>query len=480
MSSSTPVDASQGVVERPLEGLRTVPRKADAAASLPRATNRRGSTAAVVATLAGLAAGTATAVVTGTRPVGALALGAWALVSLARAATWPSRTSVRDALRGDARTVAALAVLAAFTAVVGLSSPSQVRHSLVVVLAAGALTALARFVRRGATAPRKVVLVGAQQALESYVASGTDTGDVVAGCHVVDAGAAAAVQPSLLVPTTTSLETLPELVDGVGAEAVLVLPGAGVSAEVVRDLSWAFEASGVSVGVVCPVASVSAHRLRPTVSGAGTVLEVAVPRASATARLGKTVLDRVGAAVLLVLAAPLLGVLWAAVRLDSKGPGFFVQTRVGRDGRPFRMVKLRTMHRNAEELLAALAEENELDGVLFKIRRDPRVTRVGYWLRRSSLDELPQLVNVVRGEMSLVGPRPALPAEVDAYDAVARRRLVVKPGITGLWQVSGRSDLLWEESLRLDLYYADNWRLVDDMAIACRTVTAVTRARGAY
>jgi exopolysaccharide biosynthesis polyprenyl glycosylphosphotransferase len=480
MSSSTPVDASQGVVERPLEGLRTVPRKAEATPSVVRAGHRRGSTVAVVATLAGLAAGTATAVVTGTRPVGALALGAWALVSLARAATWPSRTSVREALRGDARTVAALAVLAAFTAVVGLSSPTQVRHSLVVVLAAGAVTALARFVRRGATVPRKVVLVGTQQALESYVASANGTADVVAGCHVVDAGAAAAVQPTLLVPTTTSLETLPELVDGVGAEAVLVLPGAGVSAEMVRELSWAFEASGVSVGVVCPVASVSAHRLRATVSGGGTVLEVAVPRAGASARLGKAVLDRVGAAVLLVLAAPLLVVLWAAVRLDSKGPGFFVQTRVGRDGRPFRMVKLRTMHRNAEELLAALAKENELDGVLFKIRRDPRVTRVGYWLRRSSLDELPQLLNVVRGEMSLVGPRPALPAEVAAYDAVARRRLVVKPGITGLWQVSGRSDLLWEESLRLDLYYADNWRLVDDMAIACRTVTAVTRARGAY
>ena len=480
MSSSTPVDASQGVVERPLEGLRTVPRKTEAAAAVPRAAHQRGSTAAVVATLAGLAAGTATAVVTGTRPVGAVALGAWALVSLARAATWPSRTSVRDALRGDARTVAALAVLAAFTAVVGLSSPSQVRHSLVVVLAAGAVTALARFVRRGASDPRKVVLVGAQQALESYVASANGTGDVVAGCHVVDSGAAAAVQPSLPVPTTTSLETLPELVDGVGAQAVLVLPGAGVSADMVRDLSWTFEASGVSVGVVCPVSSVSAHRLRTTVSGAGTVLEVGVPRASVPARIGKAALDRVGAFVLLVLTAPLLAVLWAAVRFDSDGPGFFVQTRVGRDGRPFRMVKMRTMHRDAEALLAALAEENEHDGVLFKIRRDPRVTRVGYWLRRSSLDELPQLFNVLRGEMSLVGPRPALPTEVAEYDAVARRRLVVNPGITGLWQVSGRSDLLWEESLRLDLYYADNWRLVDDMAIACRTVAAVTRARGAY
>jgi lipopolysaccharide/colanic/teichoic acid biosynthesis glycosyltransferase len=128
----------------------------------------------------------------------------------------------------------------------------------------------------------------------------------------------------------------------------------------------------------------------------------------------------------------------------------------------------------------ALMEDNESDGVLFKIRRDPRVTRVGYWLRRSSLDELPQLLNVLRGEMSLVGPRPALPSEVASYDEDARRRLVVKPGITGLWQVSGRSDLQWDESLRLDLYYADNWRLIDDLAIAARTVTAVTLARGAY
>ena len=166
--------------------------------------------------------------------------------------------------------------------------------------------------------------------------------------------------------------------------------------------------------------------------------------------------------------------------MDSKGPGFFVQTRVGKDGRPFRMVKLRTMRRDAESLLDSLAAENESDGVLFKIKRDPRITRMGYWLRRSSLDELPQLFNVLRGDMSLVGPRPALPEEVAEYDMVARRRLVVKPGITGLWQVSGRSDLLWDESLRLDLYYADNWRLLDDLSIAARTVTAVAFGRGAY
>ena len=128
----------------------------------------------------------------------------------------------------------------------------------------------------------------------------------------------------------------------------------------------------------------------------------------------------------------------------------------------------------------ALIEENEADGALFKIRRDPRITRFGFWLRRSSLDELPQLVNVVLGQMSLVGPRPALPDEVERYDDTARRRLAVKPGITGLWQVSGRSDLGWEESLQLDIYYAENWRLRDDLVIAARTVTAVLLARGAY
>jgi len=183
---------------------------------------------------------------------------------------------------------------------------------------------------------------------------------------------------------------------------------------------------------------------------------------------------------LLLVTTPLLLALWLAVRIDSRGPGIFVQTRVGLHGTTFRMLKLRTMHRDAESLVEALAEENESDGALFKIRRDPRVTTVGYWLRRSSLDELPQLVNVLLGHMSLVGPRPALESEVASYDDVARRRLVVKPGITGLWQVSGRSDLLWDESLRLDLYYADNWRFIDDLTIAARTVGAVTRARGAY
>ena len=177
---------------------------------------------------------------------------------------------------------------------------------------------------------------------------------------------------------------------------------------------------------------------------------------------------------------PLFVLVAIGVRLDSSGPALFVQTRVGRHGKKFRMFKFRSMHTNADELKEALIDQNEMDGVLFKIRRDPRVTRFGYWLRRSSFDELPQLLNVLLGQMSLVGPRPALPLEVATYDETARRRLVVRPGITGLWQVSGRSDLTWEDALRLDLYYADNWRLLDDFVIAARTFGAVALARGAY
>jgi lipopolysaccharide/colanic/teichoic acid biosynthesis glycosyltransferase len=159
---------------------------------------------------------------------------------------------------------------------------------------------------------------------------------------------------------------------------------------------------------------------------------------------------------------------------------FFKQVRVGRDGREFIMYKFRTMHIDAEARLKELIHLNEYDSVLFKMRNDPRVTRTGRWLRRYSLDELPQLFNVVSGQMSLVGPRPPLPGEVAAYADDVRRRLAVKPGMTGLWQVSGRSDLPWEEAVRLDLRYVENWSLSMDVVIMLRTVTAVVRSAGAY
>lgn len=197
-------------------------------------------------------------------------------------------------------------------------------------------------------------------------------------------------------------------------------------------------------------------------------------------RLLKAVSEQVSAGLLLVALLPLFLLIAAVIKATSPGTVFFRQVRVGIDGREFRMWKFRTMVSDAEVRAADLAHHNDADGLLFKIRHDPRVTQFGRWLRRTSLDELPQLFNVVGGSMALVGPRPPLPAEVARYDDVVRRRLLVRPGLTGLWQVSGRSDLSWEDSIRLDLHYVDNWSHALDFAILWRTVAAVTTGRGAY
>jgi exopolysaccharide biosynthesis polyprenyl glycosylphosphotransferase len=192
------------------------------------------------------------------------------------------------------------------------------------------------------------------------------------------------------------------------------------------------------------------------------------------------VLDRTLALLLLVLICPLLLVVAAAVKCTSRGPVFFKQHRVGRGQREFLLWKFRTMTADAEAQRARLEALNEHDGPLFKMRSDPRVTPVGRLLRRWSIDELPQLLNVVRGDMSLVGPRPPLPSEVAGYSTDVRRRLLVKPGVTGLWQVSGRSDLSWEETVRLDLHYVENWSVAFDFLILWKTLGAVFRGRGAY
>ncbi len=168
------------------------------------------------------------------------------------------------------------------------------------------------------------------------------------------------------------------------------------------------------------------------------------------------------------------------IRLTSAGPALYRQERVGRDGKTFRMIKFRSMRVGADAERAVLEGENEGNGVLFKLKDDPRVTPFGRVLRRYSLDELPQLFNVLRGEMSLVGPRPPLPSEVALYDGYAPRRMLVKPGLTGLWQVSGRSDLSWDEGLRKDLYYVENWTIAGDLLILLRTARAVFAHEGAY
>ena len=196
----------------------------------------------------------------------------------------------------------------------------------------------------------------------------------------------------------------------------------------------------------------------------------------------KRLMDVIGAAVGLVLAAPLILAAAVAVKLDSPGPAFFLQKRVGKNGRRFSMIKLRTMVQDAERMKAALLAENELHGgCMFKLRRDPRVTRVGAFLRRSSIDELPQLVNVLLGHMSLVGARPPTEDEVLLYRPEHWRRLAKKPGITGLWQISGRSAITsFEQVVALDASYIESHSLLLDIKILLRTLPAVLRGRGAY
>jgi exopolysaccharide biosynthesis polyprenyl glycosylphosphotransferase len=266
------------------------------------------------------------------------------------------------------------------------------------------------------------------------------------------------------------------------ADTVVVLSCPEIDGPALRRLAWQLERDEIDLIVASTLVDVAGDRttIRP-VDGLP-MLHVEHPRFKGSARVVKEIFDRVGALLLLMLGAPLVAAIAALILLEpgDRGPAIFRQERVGRNGQPFILYKFRTMHVNAEARLAELRALNETDGELFKIRKDPRVTGVGRWLRRFSLDEIPQLVNVVKGDMSLVGPRPPLAREVAGYPADMRRRLVVKPGLTGLWQVSGRSNLSWEESIRLDLRYVENWSLAMDLAILARTVSAVVRSSGAY
>jgi len=210
------------------------------------------------------------------------------------------------------------------------------------------------------------------------------------------------------------------------------------------------------------------------------LLHIEEPELTGARRLMKALLDRSLALTGVLVAMPLFIALALAVRLTSRGPAFFKQTRVGMHGKEFTMFKFRSMVVNAEDLKRQLEARNEGAGVLFKMENDPRITKVGAFLRKWSLDELPQLFNVLNGSMSLVGPRPPLPSEVAKYERDVHRRLMVKPGLTGLWQISGRSDLDWDESVRLDLRYVENWSLAMDIIILWRTLFAVLKRQGAY
>ena len=265
-------------------------------------------------------------------------------------------------------------------------------------------------------------------------------------------------------------------------DVVLFTAGSSASAEEFRRVAWELEGQDVDVIVVPGISEISGDRIRMRPVAGLPLVHMDLPRARHALKWTKRAFDVAASAALLLMLAPVFAVVALAVRLSDGGTVIFRQQRVGRTGEPFEFLKFRSMVIDAEARRAELEQlaRDRGNDVLFKMSDDPRITRVGRLLRRYSLDELPQLWNVLRGDMSLVGPRPALPQEVSDYDLDARRRLAVRPGITGLWQVSGRSDLSWEDTVRLDLFYVDNWSFTQDLLILVRTARAVLASRGAY
>jgi exopolysaccharide biosynthesis polyprenyl glycosylphosphotransferase len=334
--------------------------------------------------------------------------------------------------------------------------------------------------RRHGWCTQRVIAIGHRAAVADLVITlrrDTHHGlSVVAACLAGPPGAAAVAD----VPVAGDLGSVPAAVRQFGAAAVAVLSCPEIDGTRLRELAWELEKTGTDLCVAPALLDVAGPRTTIRSVAGLPLLHVDHPELGGGKRMIKGLFDKGIAALALLLLAPLFAVIAVLVRCTDPGPVLFRQVRVGRHGRTFTIYKFRTMVADAEQWKILLADRNEADGLLFKVRRDPRITQVGAGLRRWSLDELPQLLNVLRGDMSLVGPRPALPEETNRYGHHMRRRLAVKPGITGLWQVSGRSDLPWDEAVRLDVRYVENWSFALDLQILWKTVSAVGHGSGAY
>jgi exopolysaccharide biosynthesis polyprenyl glycosylphosphotransferase len=342
----------------------------------------------------------------------------------------------------------------------------------------GARKVLHRARRRSARWSHRVLAVGGREEVEALVAELNR--EPYAGLTVVGACMPPGDAASTSVPVVGSITSVPDAAARLGVDTVAVTASRGLTSGVLKRLGWDLEGAGVDLVVAPALTDVAGPRVHVRPVSGLQLLYVEQPEFTGPTRVVKEAIDRVSAAVALTVLLPVFATIATAVRLSSPGPVIFRQVRVGRDGALFTVYKFRTMLLGSERRVDDLWHHSDGNGVLFKLRDDPRVTRVGRFLRRFSLDELPQLVNVLTGTMSLVGPRPALPSETERYGRSTARRLLVKPGMTGLWQVSGRSDLSWEDSVRLDLYYVENWSFAGDIQILWKTLSAVVTRRGAY
>jgi len=332
--------------------------------------------------------------------------------------------------------------------------------------------------RRGGQFSAQVVLVGSTSSVEhiarELVRHPEEGYRVVGAC--VPTGAVGSTVGSTGVPILGRIPDAIVALRTMGADTVAVTSSDELGAQAVRELSWELEGGREHLIVAPSLTEVNGPRIHTRPVAGLPLIHVEMPRYDGSALFAKRAFDVIGSAALIVALSPLLIVLGLVVKLTSAGPMLYRQERIGLNGQPFHMLKFRSMRVNADaELGALLAAQGKGDTPLFKLDHDPRVTPIGHFLRKHSLDEFPQLFNVFLGSMSLVGPRPQREGEVALYDAAASRRLLLKPGMSGLWQVGGRSSLGWEDAIRLDLYYVENWSVTGDLNILWRTIKAVVQ-----
>jgi exopolysaccharide biosynthesis polyprenyl glycosylphosphotransferase len=392
-----------------------------------------------------------------------------------------------------------MATLSTFGAIAVISMLFKLdiaRGYLMIALPIGVITTLGgrRWARRQVAAKRKkhgscmthVLVVGNDHAVKDLtqsLARDPASGYQVVGACIPGGCSKDAIEvPNVGLIHTYGDETrVAEAVAATGCDTVALTATERLGPRGIRALSWELEKLNVDLMVAPQVVDVAGPRLTMRPVAGLPLIHVEKPQYNGAKRFEKRVFDVVFSSLVLIFTLPLTIALAIAVKVSSAGPVFYLSERIGLDGKPFQMIKFRTMAHDADRQLDRLVSRNEISGgVLFKIRRDPRVTPIGRVLRRYSLDEIPQFLNVLKGDMSVVGPRPPLAREVVTYDHEVKRRLLVLPGITGLWQVSGRSDLSWEDSVRLDLFYVENWSMVVDFVIVVKTAMAMLSGSGAY
>lgn len=402
-----------------------------------------------------------------------LALGvvAWLGFSLAALPAYERAGSLRPAKR----LVAVLALAALTTLVVSDVVSTQLRGAVTVLSVTALLIVASALIHRAVLRRVPTLLVGPADAVNRLAARWEDRPDLV----VVGRCTWDSTTPVGSATVNSVVRDVPKLLRTVRGARVVITADQALSDPSLRHLAWGLQRAEIECLVLTDMNNY-VEFVRPTRVGDQLALALDPPNSHLVSQAIKSFFDRAFATLALVLGAPLMTMIALAIRLDSSGPVIYRQERTGKDGVPFIIYKFRTMVVDADQRVDELRERNEGAGPLFKMTQDPRVTRVGRILRQTSLDELPQLFNVLLGDMALVGPRPALESETSQYSQWVWRRLHVKPGMTGLWQVSGRSNLSWDESIRLDLMYVNNWNLRMDFTILLKTIRVVLDRKGAW